>query len=107
MPDSTLVTRRLKRIAPLKFGLILGIMYGLMSLLIIPFMLLSVVFALLAPAHQENAGLPAGIGAALGIVLAIFIPVLYAVLGGLLGMLMAWVYNVIASWVGGIEFEVE
>ena len=30
----------------------------------------------------------------------------YTIIGGLLGMLMAWIYNVVAGWVGGIEFEV-
>ena len=58
-----------------------------------------------APA-QHNA-IQQGFSAGIGLVFCIFIPVLYAVMGGLLGMLMAWIYNVVASWVGGIEFEVE
>lgn len=101
------MTRRLKRIAPVKFGLILGIIYGIISLVFIPFFLLSFGIALLAPHSQQNGALPEGLGMAFGVVLCLVLPFVYAVMGGLLGMLAAWLYNVAASWVGGIEFEVE
>jgi uncharacterized membrane protein YGL010W len=100
------MTKRLKRIAPLKCGLVTGILYGLFSLIFIPIILLSVGLSLLAPQHTTN-GLGQGLGIVFALLLSLFIPVLYAVMGGLMGMLMAWLYNVIASWVGGIEFEVE
>jgi hypothetical protein len=99
------MTRKLKRIAPVKFGMILGIIYGLFSLVIIPFVLLGFVAAAFAPA-QGNA-MAQGIGAGIGLIFCIFLPVLYAAMGCLLGMLMAWLYNVVAGWIGGIEFEVE
>jgi hypothetical protein len=34
-------------------------------------------------------------------------PVIYAVMGFVFGVLGAWVYNLIAKWIGGIEVEVE
>jgi len=98
--------KRLKRIAPLKFGLVIGLLYGLISLVFIPFILLSVGVSLLAPQHTTN-GLGQGLGIVFALLMCVVFPVLYAVMGGLLGMLMAWLYNVIASWIGGIEFEVE
>ncbi len=100
------MTRRLKRIAPLKFGLVMGIMYGLLALVFIPFMFLSLGLSLLGPAHHGS-GLAQGLGAVFGLFLCFFFPLFYAVIGGLMGMLMAWVYNVVAGWIGGIEFEVE
>jgi hypothetical protein len=51
--------------------------------------------------------MPQGLSAALGVIMCIFLPVFYAVFGGLFGMLAAWIYNVVAGWTGGIEFEVE
>jgi hypothetical protein len=99
------MAKTLKRIAPLKFGLVAGIIYGLISLVFVPFLLLGIVASSFAPAQQGS--MPQGLTVGLGLVLCIFIPVLYAVLGGLLGMLAAWLYNVVAGWTGGIEFEVE
>ena len=99
------MTKRLKRIAPVKFGLVAGIVYGLISLIFIPFFLLGILVSSFAPAHQG--AMQQGLTTGLGLVFCIFIPILYAVIGGLMGMLMAWVYNVVAGWTGGIEFEVE
>ena len=103
------MTRRLKRIAPVKFGLVVGIIYGLISLIIVPFFLLFAGLSALTTIlgnHSENA---AGgiVGMIIGGIFIVFIPVFYAVVGGLMGMLAAWLYNVVAGWIGGIEFEVE
>jgi hypothetical protein len=98
--------KKLKRIAPLKFGLILGILYGLIALIFVPFILLAaVVGSMVAPTAEGSVHQAMGIGVA--IVLCFVLPVFYAVIGGLCGMLIAWIYNVIAGWVGGVEFEVE
>jgi hypothetical protein len=91
------MTKKLKRIAPVKFGIILGIVYGLISLIFIPFFLLIAVASAFAPATENNPHPAIGIGVA----------IVFAVLGLLGGMLMAWIYNVAAGWVGGIEVEVE
>jgi hypothetical protein len=37
------MTKRLKRIAPLKFGLVVGIIYGLIALIFIPFVVLELI----------------------------------------------------------------
>jgi hypothetical protein len=98
--------KRLKRIAPVKFGLVVGILYGLISLIFIPFFLIAAAASFLAP--HTNSTMPAGVPVALGMVLVcVMLPIFYAVIGGLFGLLGAWLYNVVASWVGGIEFEVE
>ncbi len=98
------MTKRLKRVAPIKFGLVMGILYGLISLVMVPFFMLMVVISALVPNQEASTR---GIGLVLGLIFTIFIPVLYAIVGGLMGMLGAWLYNVVASWIGGIEFEVE
>jgi hypothetical protein len=97
--------KRLKRIAPVKFGIVLGIFYGLISLVIVPFFLLAIIIPSFAPTHEG--AMQQGLTTGLGLVFCILLPVFYAVFGGLFGMLAAWLYNVVASWTGGIEFEVE
>jgi hypothetical protein len=37
--------------------------------------------------------------------LAILLPFFYAVMGFLIGALTAWMYNLFAGWVGGIQLE--
>ena len=42
---------------------------------------------------------------ALGVLIAV--PLIYAIIGFLGGILAAWIYNVVAGWVGGIEIELD
>jgi hypothetical protein len=43
----------------------------------------------------------------LGIGFAILVPLIYAVMGFVSGAIGALIYNLVASWIGGIEVEVE
>lgn len=95
------VTRRLKRIAPLQLGKILAILYGAMGLLIIPIFLIIGVASSQMPAEQR-AGMMLMSGG-----FALFAPVMYAAMGFVFGVLGAVIYNLVAKWVGGIEFELE
>jgi len=49
----------------------------------------------------------AGIGVGMGLVFAVLAPILYGAMGFLVGALAGLVYNLVAKWTGGIEFEVE
>lgn len=86
---------QLTYIAPLKAGIVMGVLYGLMSLLIVPFFLVA---ALLG----SKAGSPSP--AIFGVGFAIMLPVFYAVAGFIGGIIMAALYNLIAKWTGGFEF---
>jgi hypothetical protein len=97
------MVKRLKRISPLQMGKFLGIFYALFSLLIIPFFILGAVVSAFAP-HSHGGNLQAGIGLGVGLILAVLAPIFYGFIFGALGALL---YNLIASWVGGIEFEIE
>ena len=99
------MTRTLKRIAPVKFGIVTGAVYGLISLVFVPFFLLGALASAFAPAHQGS--MQTGIAAGVGLIFCIVFPIIYAALGCLFGMLGARLYNVVAHWTGGIEFEVE
>ena len=90
--------KQLTRIAPVKAGIVLGILYGLVSLIVVPFFLLA---ALMASKTGTATPVFMGVG------FAVCLPVIYAVLGFVGGIIMAAIYNLIAGWTGGIEFEVK
>jgi hypothetical protein len=100
-PQLQRVTRTLKRIAPLKAGIMLAIVYGILSLVFIPFFLMMTAVASRLPPTQRVGMLALGAG------FAVFLPVLYAVFGFLGGVVSAFIYNVAAKWVGGMEFDIE
>jgi uncharacterized protein YacL len=91
--------KRLTHITPLRAGVVLGILYGILglivALIIAPVMLLTTALAGKAP-------MPAAFG---GAFIVILIPVLYALIGFIGGIIMAALYNLIAKWTGGLEFE--
>jgi len=95
--------KQLVSIAPLKAGMILGILYGLMALIFVPFLLLFV----LINAKAASSGSAGAAGAAFfGVGFAIMMPVFYAIIGFIFGIIAAAIYNLIAKWTGGFEFEV-
>jgi len=42
-----------------------------------------------------------------GVGAVIVLPILYGVMGFIFTLLFAWLYNVCAGWIGGIEIELE
>jgi hypothetical protein len=100
-PPPLSAIRRIRRIAPLQLGKIMALTYGIMGLIFCPFFLLMTVFATHLPNNQRVGIMALGTG------FALFMPVLYAVMGFVFGVVGAFIYNVIAKRVGGIEVEVE
>ena len=97
--------RRIKSIAPLSLGKILGILFACLGLIFVPFFL---IFALVMPHLPHASGNSMnGFPVVLGVGLACLIPLFYGVLGFLQGVIGAAIYNLLARWIGGIEVEVE
>jgi hypothetical protein len=104
------VKRRIKRIAPVQAGKMLGVLYACMGLIFLPFFALAGVagaFAQHASQVQNAAGPPAALMAAMMFGFGIFMPIIYGVMGFVFGIIMAAIYNLVARWIGGIEVEVE
>jgi hypothetical protein len=89
--------KELTHIAPLRAGIVLGVLYGVLSLIFVPFFLLAAVLA-----SRTNSPAPA----IFGVGFAILMPVLYAAVGFVGGVIAAALYNLITKWTGGFEFEV-
>jgi hypothetical protein len=104
------MTRRIKRIAPLQAGKMLGVLYACIGLIFLPFFALAGVagaFAQQSQQAQAAGAAPAAIVAAMMFGFGIFMPVFYGIFGFIFGVISAAIYNLIARWIGGIEVEVE
>ena len=102
--------RRIKRIAPLQAGKMLGLLYACMGLIFLPFIALAALaaaFAQQAQRAQGGSAAPVAVATGLMIGFGIMLPVVYGVMGFVFGVIGAAIYNLIASWIGGIKVEVE
>jgi hypothetical protein len=99
------MTKKLKRIAPLQLGIVAGIGYALLSLIIVPIFLLIAVISALVP-HQDSSGgaMQAGLGIGMAVLFAVLAPILYGIMGFIIGALAGLIYNLVARWTGGIEY---
>jgi hypothetical protein len=89
--------KSIKRIDPKSVARVLGALYALVGL--IGGLIVSV-SALVAAASGTKAGI-------FGLAAIIVLPIIYGVVGLVFGYLLAYLYNLIAKKVGGVEFEVE
>ena len=89
--------KQLTHIAPLRAGIVLGVLYGILSLIAVPFFL---IVAIIGSKSGSQAPAVFGIG------FAIMLPVIYAIVGFIGGIIAAAIYNLVAKWTGGLEFEV-
>jgi hypothetical protein len=88
--------KQLTRVAPLRCGTVFGVLYGIMALIF------AVFFAAATAVLPSKPAAPAAFGG----VLVALLPVAYAILGFIGGVIAAALYNVVAKWTGGLEFEV-
>jgi hypothetical protein len=90
-----------KSVGVLSVAKIMGMIYGCLGLIFVPFFLL---FGLIGSLAGQQKTPFAGV---IGIVLALLMPVLYGVMGFIVGAIGGLLYNVFARWVGGFELEME
>ncbi len=94
----------LKRVAPLQCGKMLAAFYGALSLCFLPFMLAMMGISAIARQASPNASAPPLL-MGMGIGFMILVPLFYTAIGFVGGILAAGIYNLLATWVGGFEFE--
>ncbi len=93
--------QRITSLGVLSCAKISAIIYGAISLIIMPFVLIAALFMSIMP-RTENA--PSG---AFLVFFALIMPFFYAAIGFVFGALAAFVYNLAANWVGGIELDLQ
>ena len=93
--------QRIKSVGVLSCAKMLGVLYGCMGLLLIPIALIG---GLASMATQQTNG---AIGGAAMLAFGIIAPFLYGGMGFVFGAIGAWIYNLIAKRLGGIEIQLE
>lgn len=93
----------IKRVGPLSFARLTGLLYAVIGLLI------GGIFSLVAIAGGLVSDSPelASFGPVVGIAAVIVFPILYGGLGFLTTLAAAWLYNIAAGIVGGVELDVQ
>ena len=95
----------IKRIGVLKAGVfqacfmaLLGLVFGLGMLMF------GTMLGGLFGASHSGMGM---MGVGMGIGMVIFLPIMYGVIGFIAGAIGAFLYNLVAGWIGGIEMDVD
>lgn len=83
--------KQIIRVSPIQTAKVAALMYFLLSIPMLVFMLISFAFA-----PMPSPGFGFGF--------MILFPVLYLVFGFIFTAIAAWVYNLAAGWVGGVEY---
>ena len=91
----------------LSIAKISAVVYFAMSVLfVLPLILMMSAIVAGVPA-QNNQPNPFMHGAPFFIGFALTAPFAYAAMGFIMGALLAWIYNLVAGWIGGIEMYFE
>jgi hypothetical protein len=92
----------LKRIGPFSCAKISGLLYGLMGL--IAGAIISFIALLLGSVGSDYGG-GGALSGLFGVGAIILLPIFYGFIGFVGGAIMAWIYNLVAASVGGLELE--
>lgn len=93
--------QRIKSVGVLSCAKMLGVLYGCMGLLFVPIALVGGLAGIAS--QQTNSAIS---GAAL-LAFGILAPFLYGGMGFVFGAIGAWIYNLIAKKLGGIEIQLD
>jgi hypothetical protein len=106
----------IKRVGPLSCAKIAGTVYAIVGLIIGGIVsLFALAGGLVSSAltgagvggSTSSSGIGAGAGAMIGVGAIVFFPILYGCMGFITTLIGAWLYNVVAGLVGGIEMDLE
>ncbi|MGA7216662.1 MAG: hypothetical protein WBX38_00010 [Candidatus Sulfotelmatobacter sp.] len=90
-----------KSVGVLSVAKILGLVQACIGLIFAPFFLfIGVLTSALGQQKSPFAGM-------FGVFFALFMPVFYGIIGFVTGAIGAFLYNLFARWVGGLELELE
>ncbi len=92
----------IKSVGILSCAKIVAAVQAAIGLIVMPFFLLIAMVGALASSRASDR-----LSSAVVVVFAAFLPILYAVVGFIMGAFAAWVYNLVARWIGGIELELQ
>ena len=102
---TTPIVRKIRRIgvgSAFRVGaLVSGLIWAILGIF---FVLFSLVGAGIMAAFGATGG-EASLGVVTSLIFYVVMLVVYALIGGIFSALYAWLYNVVAGWVGGIQIQ--
>ena len=97
----------IERVRPFSAAKVVALLYGCMGLLFgVLFALFAFVGGLATGAFAANPSRVPTVGGAFGLAAIVLFPIGYALIGLVMTLVSAWLYNLAASIVGGIEIDV-
>lgn len=101
----------IRRVSPWSLAKVAGVLQGAMGLVVgLMFSLIGAAIAGLGNASPDTELAPFGgamMGAMFGVGAVVILPVVYGVLGFITGAVVAFIYNLVAGAIGGIEIDVD
>jgi len=93
----------IKRVGPVSCAKVSGFLYALIGLIV------GAIFSLaaMAGAFASDTEGAAGLGAIIGVGAVIAFPIFYGLMGFVATLIGAWLYNLAAGLVGGVEFDIQ
>jgi len=91
------------RVAPLSFAKITAVLYALLGL----FFGAIVTLISLAGGFASNTARGTGLGLMVGAGAIVVLPLMYSTIGFIATLIGAWLYNIAAGIVGGVEMDVQ
>jgi hypothetical protein len=100
--------KTIKRIDPMSLAKVLAVLWAVSGFITGLFAAAagSMVYTFFAP-MMSSLGMDFSAYLAYGWAAIVAIPIIQAIVGFILGLVVAWVYNYIARWVGGIKIELK
>ncbi len=93
---------KLTKVGVLSLGKVMGFLYGLIGLI---FGVISAFFVVVGQVVSQAEG--GGVSIIVATILVVVLPAFYGAVGFLFGLLSAWLYNLVARFIGGLEIEIE
>ena len=89
----------LRSVGVLSCAKIMGAIYGCLALILMP------IFVLVGFASMLSGKSADSMSGAAVLAFAILLPILYGAMGFLMGASTAWLYNLFARWLGGVQMD--
>ena len=106
MPEKNVAMKvRVKRVGVMSYAKISAIIMAIIGLVLGIFY--AILYAVLGPSAMQTAGAEVDPLMTIGPLVIIVMPIIYAIMGFIMGVIGAWLYNLIAKWVGGVQVEFE
>jgi hypothetical protein len=93
--------QRIRSVGVMSCAKVFGITYACIGLLFIPFAVLGGLASMIS---EQSHG---AISSAVFVFLGLLAPFFYGAIGFVFGAIWAWLYNLVAGWVGGIEIDLQ